>query len=370
VLIPEKVHEFVDLVLLGEDRRLPVIGLSESTRSVGMRVDPERLASDLTGLAHVWVIPTSATWALSDALSPRLGAYNGAIRLWWPGLTRDDDPYSHPLWMARPGERGVSEDVVRRVLDAARTRISEPPEVEELEVRLRRAQDEALQDEINELLELATRSVDAATAVDEEERRRLEESIRAKIEQVEADREDALRDLVESETERERLSRENATLWSEVQRLRSRVGGWEPSERARTDPSSPEELFLAEVREEHETRFTPADREDYPLKELRVGRLFLAMLDQIDIPRTKVVRVCTEVAMGRAHEINGRQVHQLKASDHGGSGPRRRASDGAIAWRCYLENKTPQAGRLHWWATGDAIEFASVGPHDDVDIPE
>jgi hypothetical protein len=51
-----------------------------------------------------------------------------------------------------------------------------------------------------------------------------------------------------------------------------------------------------------------------------------------------------------------------------------RARDGAGAWRCALQVKTPGARRLHWWDIPGqgrrVLELASVGHHDDMHIPE
>jgi hypothetical protein len=71
--------------------------------------------------------------------------------------------------------------------------------------------------------------------------------------------------------------------------------------------------------------------------------------------------------------LPGREVHQLHTGP-GGSPVHVRARDGAKAWRCSLQDGTASARRLHWWVVpGDAgglVEFASVGVHDDMTIPE
>ena len=30
----------------------------------------------------------------------KLECYGGAVRIWWPGLTPESDPYDHPLFLA------------------------------------------------------------------------------------------------------------------------------------------------------------------------------------------------------------------------------------------------------------------------------
>lgn len=362
-----RLDEFVSL-LFEDARRLPVVGISQGAS--GFVVDPPQIATKLCGLAHVWIIPAEMTWNVSDAISPSMSVYNGAVRLWWAGMKPSDNRYEHPLWFPRVGSSRIATELVDAVRDTAETRFAEPREVTELEERIRRDHDAALKTELDELLEVATRPTEQPQS-DTSERTRLEDSVRARIEIIEQDRDTALADLVASDQERERLTRENARLQSENYQLRARAGFWE-GDASDGDVSelSPEDAFLREIQTEYETRFTDADREKFKLADMRIGRQFLATLDQADVPRSKVIQVCAEVASRRAHEIPGRQPHVLRASDAASASQRRRGSDGAKAWRCYLENNTAQAARLHWWAVDGAIEFASVGPHDHFEIPE
>lgn len=148
-------------------------------------------------------------------------------------------------------------------------------------------------------------------------------------------------------------------------------------ERASGDlnPTSDENAFLEAVRVEYARRVTEGDRQEYPLRRMRVGREFLARLRDLEgISLEKVVEVCAQVACLRAHEVPAREVHALRAGDGGASEPVR--PDGARAWRCSLQDNTPSARRLHWWDIpskdrhGQTIEFASVSIHDDFSIPD
>ncbi|MEX2621617.1 MAG: S1 RNA-binding domain-containing protein [Egibacteraceae bacterium] len=131
------------------------------------------------------------------------------------------------------------------------------------------------------------------------------------------------------------------------------------------------EEFVEAVRAAYQRLYPAADRQRYPLSRMRVGAQLLDRLDELDaVPADKVVEVCAHVAAGRHWEIAGLQVHQLRDTVRGSV--RVRASDGAQAWRCALQLNRPSARRLHWWeipGTPRAVEFASVGVHDDVDIP-
>jgi hypothetical protein len=366
----ETMDEFVLGLLLGPNRRLPVIGISQPRYGVTERIDAARIADELIGLAHVWAIPAAVTWELSKALTPRLSVYNGAARVWWPGFALSDDPYDHPLWLPRAPLRRIEDEIVELVLDTAGTRFAQPSEVRELDDVIRQRRDAQLRAELDELMELATRPSERSALDVEEERRRLEASVRERVRDLETERDRALDEAIHYEQDRDRLVKENAQLLGEVRGLRARAGYWETEAEEEAGDRSPEEELLADVVSEYETRFTAADRERYALAPISLGASFLATLEQSDVPRAKVVQVLAEIACRRAREIPGRQVHPLRESEGPSSPQRRRARDGAEAWRCHLENRTPQAARLHWWAIGEAIEFAAVVKHDDFDIPE
>jgi hypothetical protein len=128
------------------------------------------------------------------------------------------------------------------------------------------------------------------------------------------------------------------------------------------------------VRIAHARTFDEDDRVHKPLQRMRVGREFLASVRATQgIEVDKIVEVCVEVAADFAHEKAGRQVHPLRGGERGADA-RTRKRDGARAWRCALQVHTPSARRLHWWnvpgADGATIEFACIGVHDSVDIPE
>ncbi len=140
------------------------------------------------------------------------------------------------------------------------------------------------------------------------------------------------------------------------------------------DALASERAFLQAVRVAYARLFDEDDRAQRPLQRLRVGREFLATVratQGVDVD--KLVEVCVEVAADLAHKKAGREVHPLRAGERG-AGDRVRKRDGARAWRCALQVNTPSARRLHWWNVpgpdGAVIEFASVGLHDDVAIPE
>lgn len=195
------------------------------------------------------------------------------------------------------------------------------------------------------------------------EARQLKEELDSALQ----DREDLLRQKTE---DHEQI----AALKKEVRSAEDRLRALEGRLTAGLDPTSSETAFLLAVRVEYARKFDESDRLAFPLQRMRVGREFLARLRALEgVEVEKVVEVCAQVASGRAHQVQGRSVHELRSGAPGSPG-RVRAADGAKTWRCSLQDGTPSARRLHWWQipgpAGATIEFAGVALHDDVSIPD
>lgn len=162
------------------------------------------------------------------------------------------------------------------------------------------------------------------------------------------------------------LKRENQGLAATVERASALRG----------DPLQNEPRFLAAVREAYASKYGEADRFQWPLQRMRLGKEFLARLRERVKPDEvqRVIHVMAEIACDRARANHARAVHHLRCGDGGSEPQRQRRKDGAKAWRCSIEDGTPSARRLHWWVTagneGKVIEFASVNLHDETDIPE
>lgn len=107
------VPEFV-AALHDPGRRRPVIFVSCRNLTDRPAIDPVVLAERLAGIAHVHAATSRfPSFKLQDHLPQRLCAWDGAVRVYWPALRRDDDPRQHPLWSrttmrAIEDERGMS----------------------------------------------------------------------------------------------------------------------------------------------------------------------------------------------------------------------------------------------------------------------
>jgi hypothetical protein len=149
----------------------------------------------------------------------------------------------------------------------------------------------------------------------------------------------------------------------------------EASERApaaSSVPPSDDNAFRRAVRDAWTDALPPDERETYPLRGYRLGPQFLRSLAALPLrDQGRVPWVCAMVVCGRAHEIRGLQVHQMRTTAGGSDSQRVRASDRAGAWRASIRSNTPAAARLHWWSMSNGeIELANAVRHDEFQIPE
>lgn len=85
--------------LLSGHRRHPLVFISVDNDTQQPLVEVLKVANHLSGLAHVVLARNSdVTWKLRSIIPNQLNCYDGAVRLYWPGLRFTDSPYQHPLW--------------------------------------------------------------------------------------------------------------------------------------------------------------------------------------------------------------------------------------------------------------------------------
>jgi predicted RNA-binding protein with RPS1 domain len=110
-------RKFAEETLLSPSRELPVVAVTTLAKEGHPWIDPDDLAAELGRQATVVLLETGeATWALSAALPKRLDVYGGAARIWWPGLTRESDPFDHVLLLIRDEQEAVKAR--KRILSA------------------------------------------------------------------------------------------------------------------------------------------------------------------------------------------------------------------------------------------------------------
>jgi len=82
------------------DRTVPLVVVSTHERGVVIPELDSKLEYDLMGLANVVRLDEDASWALTDILGREWCCYRGAVRLFWPNFSLNQDRYLHPLWTA------------------------------------------------------------------------------------------------------------------------------------------------------------------------------------------------------------------------------------------------------------------------------
>lgn len=392
-LAAAEVTGFVNTQLIAQDRRLPVIVLAKVPERAEGRLDVRKLTQALTGFAHILLADRRTLPELGRQVG-NLSLAPASARLWWPGLELDDDAAVHPHWCGPfVDPAGVIESLRRQVLTVSRDRWREPARVVEFGRDLRRFRDESGRAAAARVVDEIARLRAAAVA----ERNRAEEMTTAMAEAPAADVDAYEQELdamaadfaaVKEELDRQRVAAEDAeSLWTEAEEQRARLERANMSlhgqleglkarlrERAQADGTEPDtdaELFAREVRTAWESRLTPNDREASSLATFIIREGFVPSISSAAADRQKVVDTVMEVACGWAKDIEGRQLHKLRTGSAGNSPERRRASDGAVAWRCNIQTRSASARRLHFWhCAGGKLEFVSVGIHDEFSIAD
>jgi hypothetical protein len=134
-LVRDNVELFVEDTLCARDRSLPVIIVSPEQGTRDYVIDPVALQAGLVGHAQVICLrDIPAAFRLTDCLQRKeLSCYNGAVRLFWPGFARSDNPEQHPLYFADSlrwhAEHGtpLAQHLFRMLIGIAGFRFGQPP---------------------------------------------------------------------------------------------------------------------------------------------------------------------------------------------------------------------------------------------------
>lgn len=315
--------------VLDPGRTRPIVLLTSRNREREPALDPDEVRETIGGDAILYFMESGpATDALDAALPPKFGAWHGAGRIWWPGVSQSSDPYAHPLIHDPYGVYG------KRAMEGFRKRWRKGPPG-------------------------AVEAVEPELVVAERDRDRARErQARAEAEAT------ALR--TENAAMSERLAAAERSLRAGRQAARSaqRSAARKASELDRAG-----ELQVL-ITQRWAGALTEHDRFERPLRAYRFGPRFLDVVGKVvGATDERVAWVCAMVACGRAPEIDGLDLHQLRTGVGGSDPQRRRESDGALAWRCAVKVRQPSAPRLHYWVLPDGtIEFADVVKHDDTGI--
>ena len=107
-------------VLQAANRTHPIVFVSSGNAGNSPIIDATIIADSLAGLAHVVLATDSrVSRMLRERIPNQLVAYDGAVRLYWPGFRVTDSPFDHQLWTAPKilSYRNPSRDLAQTLLD-------------------------------------------------------------------------------------------------------------------------------------------------------------------------------------------------------------------------------------------------------------
>jgi hypothetical protein len=141
----ENVDRYLEF-LRDPGRRLPLVVLSEDPSGETF-LDPAHLTDRLLGLAHVVTVDRTAAFRVTGAIGKALSCFQGAVRIYWPRFSTDDDPYYHRLflggtlnYLGRDGLEAELFDVFGRLAGLS---LGEPPLRRKLKIEKRAAEVDA-----------------------------------------------------------------------------------------------------------------------------------------------------------------------------------------------------------------------------------
>lgn len=311
--------------ILRPDRDYPIVGLTcrPGARDPALPVD--RVRASIWPSVPIYVIEPQQARAAHTVLPARLGAYNGAARVWWPGVAEHSDQSWHPLIYDSTGVYG--DDVLRRLaIEFERQRPS---------------------------------PIDLSP----EQQVILSERLRARSERRCRELEELVRELEDHCRNLEQHSTTGAAHPAKADAPTDAQDTKSPANEKVERRSDGERLYVLIVEKWVETFSGPHDWSESPLASFVFSDEFLRALDDPDrLPLERIAWVCAMVACGKARGLGGIDPHQLLT---GAGGRQLIREDGAKGWRCNLKRNSPGGARLHYWIhPSGKIEFDELGNHD------
>lgn len=179
--------------ILHNERTVPFIVVSTDQDLVALPDLDSKLAYDLSGVANVVVIDEDAAWALTDILGQTFCCYRGAVRLYWPHFSANQDRFLHPLWTEERLRSSGTDALETRerfrrqvrglLFRAAALSVVRPREIDEIRDAAGRRTVTELRQRATSLEEFA--SLADSYAADNDQLRAERTSLRTQVEQFE-----------------------------------------------------------------------------------------------------------------------------------------------------------------------------------------
>ncbi len=106
--------------ILSKSRRLPLLVVSNDSDEIVWKDLSARLAYHLVGLADVAFVDAESSWVLTDKLGKQDSCYLGAVRLYWPGVQKDEGLWGTTWTASRLLAFGEDEAGMNRFLSMIR----------------------------------------------------------------------------------------------------------------------------------------------------------------------------------------------------------------------------------------------------------
>jgi hypothetical protein len=157
ILTIDNVNDFAQTIF-SQKRTLPIVYISANNfyDEPIKTINPERIAVNLAGVAHVFVADSRfPSFKLEKIVGKSMSCYDGAVRLYWPIQAENSGSMFHPLWAPqRITDMGNFEDELFKTIAFFSTGIKPKIGYEEVR-RLKLTADIETLKEKNEIAELA-----------------------------------------------------------------------------------------------------------------------------------------------------------------------------------------------------------------------
>jgi hypothetical protein len=278
----------------------------------------------------IYFVPTRRlTRYLGSLLPPRFDVWDGATRVWWPGVSERSDPIEHPRIYDPSGRYG--QDNLQRL--AAEFATKPRPE---LTLKQQLVLAERQRSQLTERAERLERVL-AST------RQELEEALRGRSPAV---------DQTTQEHSAERPDAASDALGSE-----------DPDEEIAEQPPNEgdvEGMLYKLIWSQWVDIRPPNERAEHPPRRFTISSELIRTIVQrrVDVPIERLAWVCAMVIGDRAIGHAGIDAHIYRGNEES------ERSDGAKAMRAALK-RSAGGPRLHYWSLPNGtIEFAQIGYHD------
>jgi hypothetical protein len=124
--------------ILRRERDYPIVGLSCRPGKRDPALAPEQVRDRIWPTAPIYIIEPRESRAINELLPDGLGAYNGAARIWMPGVEENSDPRWHPLIYDSTGVYG--EQALERLAAEFPPRAPQRTEIASQEVAVLRSE--------------------------------------------------------------------------------------------------------------------------------------------------------------------------------------------------------------------------------------